>query len=62
MPRITTKELKERSQEFLEEAGLAFDLMLGSDFLVMSLLASMPLVSGGLCHQRSLFSLRCTLA
>lgn len=31
MPRITAKELKERRQEFLAEAGLAFDKMLGSD-------------------------------
>ena len=31
MPRITAKELKERRQEFLAEAGLAFDQMLGSD-------------------------------
>jgi len=31
MPRITTQELKARRQEFLEEAGRAFDQMLGSD-------------------------------
>lgn len=31
MPRITAKELKQRRQEFLEEAGQAFDQMLGSD-------------------------------
>lgn len=31
MPRITAKELKARRQGFLEEAGKAFDQMLGSD-------------------------------
>jgi hypothetical protein len=31
MPRITAKELKDRRQEFLEEAGQAFDQMLGND-------------------------------
>jgi len=31
MPRITAKELKARRQDFLEEAGRAFDQMLGSD-------------------------------
>ncbi len=31
MPRITAKELKARRQDFLEEAGKAFDGMLGSD-------------------------------
>jgi hypothetical protein len=31
MPRITAKELKARRQEFVEEAGRAFDQMLGSD-------------------------------
>jgi hypothetical protein len=31
MPRITAKGLKNRRQEFLEEAGRAFDQMLGSD-------------------------------
>jgi hypothetical protein len=31
MPRITAHELKTRRQEFLEEAGQAFDQMLGSD-------------------------------
>ena len=31
MPRITAKELTKRRQEFLEEAGRAFDKMLGSD-------------------------------
>jgi hypothetical protein len=31
MPRITAKELKARRQDFLEEAGKAFDQMLGSD-------------------------------
>jgi hypothetical protein len=31
MPRITPQELKARRQEFLEEAGQAFDRMLGSD-------------------------------
>jgi hypothetical protein len=31
MPRITAKELNARRQDFLEEAGRAFDQMLGSD-------------------------------
>jgi hypothetical protein len=31
MPRITAQELKARRQEFLQEAGRAFDQMLGSD-------------------------------
>ena len=31
MPRITTKELSERRRKFLEEAGRAYDQMLGSD-------------------------------
>ena len=31
MPRITTEELRKRRGEFLEEAGKAFDQMLGSD-------------------------------
>ena len=31
MARITAKELKARRQDFLEEAGRAFDQMLGSD-------------------------------
>jgi hypothetical protein len=31
MPRITMKELKARRQEFQEEAGRAFDQMLGGD-------------------------------
>jgi hypothetical protein len=31
MPRVTKKELGEHRQEFLEEAGRAFDEMLGSD-------------------------------
>ena len=31
MPRITVEELKARRQEFVEEAGRAFDQMLGSD-------------------------------
>lgn len=31
MPRITKKELLRRRQEFLEEAGRAFDQMLGDD-------------------------------
>jgi len=31
MPRITEKELSARRREFLEEAGRAFDRMLGSD-------------------------------
>ena len=31
MPRITAQELKTRREEFLEEAGRAFDQMLGSD-------------------------------
>jgi hypothetical protein len=31
MPRITTEELKTRRREFVEEAGRAFDQMLGSD-------------------------------
>jgi hypothetical protein len=31
MPRITDKELSARRREFLEEAGQAFDRMLGSD-------------------------------
>lgn len=31
MPRITADQLKQRRQEFLEQAGKAFDGMLGSD-------------------------------
>ena len=31
MPRITVEELKARRREFVEEAGRAFDQMLGSD-------------------------------
>jgi hypothetical protein len=31
MPRITAQELRTRRREFLEEAGRAFDQMLGSD-------------------------------
>ena len=31
MPRITAKQLREQRQGFQEEAGLAFDQMLGSD-------------------------------
>lgn len=31
MPRITAEELKARRREFVEEAGRAFDQMLGSD-------------------------------
>jgi len=31
MPRITNEELRRRRQEFLQEAGRAFDQMLGDD-------------------------------
>ena len=31
MPRITMKELSTRRREYMEEAGQAFDQMLGSD-------------------------------
>jgi len=31
MPRITADQLKQRRQDFIEQAGIAFDGMLGSD-------------------------------